>query len=1851
MTARLLLVVLALSALGMARPPAASPSPTPIPPPSATPAPTPLAFAPDPRPFTDAPDALGISVEGGENEEDPEDNSLTRYTEFRVQFPEAMVAPDRIDATDAPSPIVAWPDLDAEWTWRTQSQGVWRVKGPLIPGQSYRLRLREGLAPLSGQPLAVNEWGYEVETAPIEVTSEWWERETLSAQPQVPLKFNYPVRLADAAAGCWIQNRLTRERFPVEILLNRAVSDVAGDVVDLTTAADQPAPTAFRVRPREPLPVGSFYDLVVDGVADAYGGRPLLYPRVFPLGRTRFYEVDYVVARNWTRDRPHIEVKFRGLLSDAPLPPDAVKVEPAVPNLQLRREGERLLVDGDFDATRRYRVTLSAAITGDRGYPLAKSETWGATFRPREATLFFPEGLIRQRAALGLRFALLQANTGPITWRLARVPLERLTETQTAVRANAADVVAALNLTPVATGELPASTADQEVVRAIEWQPAPDQAPLSGPYVFTAVTRTEESKTLTNNALVFFNETVFTQKTTPAGTIVRLAGMADAKPLAGATVRVVTATLAEITRGVTDETGAVTFPAAALVGSAFFLADAGGVTSIDLTAPGAAFPGTGSTYAAAPPPYRGEIITDRPLYRPGEEVRFKGFLRRNDDGDLVAPAGARLEWRIESDGRSDRVAEGRVTVNAFGGWDAAWTPPAQGRIGGFRITARIGETDAGNTAFFRVEEFRNPPFSVVTEAIRSPRAGESTVQVSSEYFHGAPNVGSRVKWTATWTSDSDGEYYFGGDGDGFQRVDLYSEDRRTPAFDAEVSGETVLDGQGRATITTTSPFRDPGLRAHANVSWRIDVTGPDGQTITGGTTEKVVMNDATLGVRALTETPAPAIAFALNATARDPKADPPAEVNARFFLIRTKSVKERLAPFVYRYRNFDEYVLVEQRTAPANGTLTYSPGTPGRYVLVVSPLAGQPGITVSDEVYLTGEGEAEFPVQSDQALVLKPVVPGENDAPAPVGSTAAFDLLAPSPGVAWITVETDRILDAYTIPVPGNATRVEIPVKPGYAPNVRVSAYLLRPGKSDGLPGEMYHSAELRVARPGAKIDLAVTPDRPEYQPRQSGRVSVRATADGRPVANAEVTLSAVDDAILELGGWFLPHLLPTFLPEHPFTVVTRLALTGYVDGFSEKALTQKGVVVGEGGKDEFGDSRFVRQNFRPRILWMPSLKTNADGVATAAFETPDNLTRFRLVALAQTKENQFGAGDATFTVSQPLLVEPALPRFLRAGDEVELRAVARQKVADATPITLRCEPGPGLTLLGPAEVTRPSDKSQPTVATFRARVAENVPTTAIRFSATAPGDLTDEIDVTLPVAPRTIEVRESLAGPLSGGTFAPAKVAPASWTIGSVDVTLSTSPELTKLLGLPAVLDYPYGCFEQKSSRLLASTALARLLAFLPQPADRRENYGRVITETLAEFEKSLLPDDFLPYWPFGEEGNAFVTIQAAWAVAQAEAAGYAIPENLAAALPRAVRQIALRETRLEVEPTLRAFAFFALAQLGEGFDEDLTAAANELFLHRDRLTDEGRAFLAIALHTAELEPEHQQTLVRELPRTSDARAFNPATFSSAPRAEALAAWARLLVTPDDAASLPAPLAERLADATSLSTQENLWLLVAFNAFLAERSPARLGASLAPPPDARSENGTSAAWIARNLARLGNLTITGAPKSGAYVLAARRLLGPAEQQPVSRGLRLDRIVKNLTDPARTGSTDAPFRLGDQILISFRFHADQAQSYVALEDALPAGLEVLNPNLEMIGRFYQIPDDPGAPAAWLSFAEMRDRQTNLFFDDLSAGAHGYAILARATAAGVFAWPSAQLTPMYDARFYARTAPSTCVVVE
>ncbi|MBE2205801.1 MAG: hypothetical protein IAE94_15825, partial [Chthoniobacterales bacterium] len=1759
----------------------------------------------------------------------PAGQKIEPFASFSITFPTDIVTPDKIDTEGAESPLVAWPPLATNFYWRSPAEGDLQITGPRIPGQTYRFRLREDLKTLDGSLLPVSNWGIELSTDPLKVSSWYDEREQLNARPVVPLEFTYPIRIHDVADGLWFQDRTTRTRFPAEVSIP---SGEEGQGI--------PTPTRIQVTPRSPLPVGTTYDLVVEDVHDAYAGRSLPYPRVFPLGTTRPLAVDYVAARNWPTGKPHIEIKFTSELSEAPLPPNAVRVEPPVKNFSLRKEGSTLFVDGDFDPSTRYKVTVSSAVTGSRRFPMTADSLWGATFPRKPASLLFPPGEFRQQGALGLRFALIQSNTGPLRWRLARIPNEKLSAVLKRISTQpvAGDplLVDEFSLEVVEAGEFPAVTDDREELRKIE-----EKSAVSGPYIFEACADADDGKTIANRALVWFGDLALTQKLSPDTLTIRAAEMGNARPAPGVRIQLLTSELLEIASAVSDATGLVAFPRSVSTAASFFQITKNGKSSLWPALPDGQFP-SGTTYFTPRPDTLGRILTDRPLYRPGQDLKIKGFVRRKKGDALVVPQGQSVTWQIVKAWQNEVLASGTAKLTPSGGWSADWVTPDT-NLGEYQVRAKLGTADAGSPVSFRIEEFRNPPFSVTCEPLEPTKPAESVIRVSSRYFHGAPNAGSRVKWKAAWISDHESGYYPTEESEGFTQVDLHSQHARDGVFESVAEGESTLDGNGGVSLTSPPPFPDPGNRAHATVFWQVDVTGPDGQTITGGTTDEVVMNAMTLGVKAIEERPENSVRFELRAIPRVEAAPLPARIPVVLSLVKAKSVKEQIAPFVYRYRNFDDHIRVAEKDVPPTGTVDFSVKEPGRYVLVAGPVPG--GIPVSAEQTVTGPGESEFPIRNDEALQV--VAPKD---PVPLGEDAGFDIVAPSGGVAWVTIETDHILDSRTVDLPGNATRITVPTKEAYLPNAFASVYLLRPGGDDRIPGEMFGFTAFAVSDPSRELRVEPVLLKPAYEPRENITGSVRVTNNGQPVEGAEVTVYAVDDSLLTLGNWELPDIAAPFLPENSFHIITSPALRGLVEGISPGQLTQKGYTVGDGGGEEFGSVEFPRKDFKPLLFWNPALLTDRNGLVAFDTRAPDNLTRFRVIAFAQTAKNQFGADSGTFEVSKKLLIEPALPRFLREGDEIELRAVTRQKFSPHETLIVRCTSD--LTRNNPAPLEVSADKDAPVVVRFPAKVGKDVSQATVRFDVVSTGGdkTSDSVEITLPVLPRTIVVNESKTGAWSGDKFSAADFLPSSWRTsrGTFDTTLSTSPWLTKLTGLPLVLDYPHGCLEQQSSRILAFSSLAELLKWIPTNKRRDDNYRRAIHDSLEVLEASLLPDGLLPYWPMGTTGSPFVTIQAALATALAEAEGLEVPSRLAEELPAALH--GMIERTIKVPPTLRAFALFVLSQIAQ--DPNLAPAAEELFLERDKLTYEGRAFLALAF--GELDPKSAKArqLVSELPADFGEAPFDPQTFSSPTRTEALCLLARFSIDPKaNATTIRSRLEKLMESSSSLSTQENLWLLFSFKALLKAQPAVALAKTLRPTPEVVAPNKSAAGWTNRPLAQAVDFQVAGlgAGAKGMFLLQAKRQLGEEERTPVQKGMRIDRFVENRTDASRKGTPEAPFRIGDEILITYRFHSEKPQSFVALEDALPAAIEVLNPNLELFGKAFAVGTESGVNVPALSHSEMHDSQTDLFFNELAAGLHSYSVLARVTSAGTFEWPAAQISPMYDSRIFARTAPSSCVV--
>ena len=72
-----------------------------------------------------------------------------------------------------------------------------------------------------------------------------------------------------------------------------------------------------------------------------------------------------------------------------------------------------------------------------------------------------------------------------------------------------------------------------------------------------------------------------------------------------------------------------------------------------------------------------------------------------------------------------------------------------------------------------------------------------------------------------------------------------------------------------------------------------------------------------------------------------------------------------------------------------------------------------------------------------------------------------------------------------------------------------------------------------------------------------------------------------------------------------------------------------------------------MNADFRTTAYFEAGKVTDREGKARVHFKLPDNLTTFRLMAVAAGETDFFGAGDAKITTSKKVMARPALPRRL----------------------------------------------------------------------------------------------------------------------------------------------------------------------------------------------------------------------------------------------------------------------------------------------------------------------------------------------------------------------------------------------------------------------------------------------------------------------------------------------------------------------------------------------------------------------------------------------------------------------------
>ena len=1302
------------------------------------------------------------------------------------------------------------------------------------------------------------------------------------------------------------------------------------------------------------------------------------------------------------------------------------------------------------------------------------------------------------------------------------------------------------------------------------------------------------------------------------------------------------------------------------------------------------------------------LYTDRPIYRPGQPVYFKGILRERDDVMFTLPGATEAPVKIYDD-RGEIVYDATLPVNAQGSFSGEFTLDDEASLGYYQISVELAPNVQGSLTF-GVAEYRAPEFQVsATPAVDQVAPGD-TIQVAVEatYFFGGAVSNADVRYSVlardyTFTVDAPGYWSFED-----RNYDLYAPEYYGPFGEVVDEGVGRTDAQGRFLIEIPADLGDATRSQLYTIEAR--VVDESDQLVAARTEVIVHQGLVYVGLQPEEYVGTAGEENAVNVIVVDWDGEPVAGQEVAYEVVERRwfSVQEEDEFGRTTWTWEVEEIPVEG----ASGTVTTDDG--GRaQITFVPPVGGVYKVIASTEdargnairssafLWVSGEDYVNWRQENSNRIQLVT----DKDQYA-IGDTA--EVLIPSPwqgdAYALITVERGDIMTHEVLRLDTNSTIYELPIEEGHAPNVFVSVVLVKGvDENNPIAAFRFGLTQLTVETDRLEMDLTVEPnidvDAGEFAgPGDTVEYTITATDwQGTPVPNAEIGVSLTDLAVLTIAQPNSQDLLPFYYSERGISVRTSAALTISVD-----QATQTIIDTIKGGGGGFGEGGIfdVREEFVDTPLWAPSLITDENGQASISVTLPDNLTTWRLDARAVTtgEDGPMLVGQTTFDLlsTKPLLIRPVTPRFFVVGDRARLAAIVHNNTERAyeTEVTLE---GTGFALLdgvrhtqtvtvpaqGRARVDWPIEvlDVEAISAIFAANAGDGAYTDASR-PPLGQGDAR-----TLPVykyeVPETVGTGGTLYGPDAGSrTEAVALPRRFDVTQGELTVRLDRSLAAATVDGLDWLRHFPHECTEQVISRFLPNAVTYRALAALGvEDAELERNLTEQMNIALQRLYAQQHVDGGWG-WFQQDESNPVVTAYALIGLQEALQAGYPVDADV---LRRAYQFV--RGSLITVGPqettwrlNRQAFLIYALSYGGEGS----IGEASRLFDERQSLSLYAKAYLAMALHTLDPNDPRAMELVNDLNSALIVSATGAHweedfddwwNWNTDTRTTALGLMAMAQIDPDNP-MIPNIvrwlMVAREADHWE-TTQETAWSVMALTEWMVltgELQPdytfavelngeaVALEDNTATPENVKETEELRievAALLADEANRL-VISRDAGPGNLYYTAHLTAYLLVPEVEPLDRGISVSRKYSLLSDPDATPITEAP--IGEPVQVTLTIIAPNDLHYVVVEDPIPAGSDAVNPDLEttsQVGTQPQLQRDrplsQGWGWWWFSNVEMRDEKVVLYATYLPHGTYQFNYVIQPGLAGEYNVIPATAQEFYFPDVYGRSAGSIFTITE
>ena len=1274
--------------------------------------------------------------------------------------------------------------------------------------------------------------------------------------------------------------------------------------------------------------------------------------------------------------------------------------------------------------------------------------------------------------------------------------------------------------------------------------------------------------------------------------------------------------------------------------------------------------------------FRSVLFTDRGIYRPGETVYIKGVVRQLKGGIWSLPQAVRGKVRI-SDARGEEVLNKDVTISSqMGTFDLKFDIPKTAYTGSWDIsfTPQIkGQTDISGAYYnFQVEAVRQADFKVNLRPEKETYLSGDTAQflASAQYNFGSPLAGAKANWNLrrmrAWFEPK------GFDGYTFTpyflREDEYKEDGKLL-----LDSGSQLDDKGSLSFSAQLPKVNFPVTVYAE----LDVQSPARQDLFART--EVLVHPAAfyLGAKLVTEQVELGDTVQADLLALTPKgvrtsATVTADIRKeQWFSVRKAGLAGRLEwVSEKRVTNLPSQTV---QVGTDGGRLSFKPTEAGNYFVTLTS-KDSAGRTVLGgfSIMVYGKGQAYWKKTDDDLLVLKQ----DKDSYKP-GKTARIAVESPyENALALVTVEREGILDAWITPIKGGADYVEVPIKPSYLPNVYVSVTLVRGRSADpvtdkgldlGKPQGKVGYVNLTVLPDSKKMATAVKTNKTRYQPGEE--VTLKLTA--KPHAKntpAEIAVMVVDEGVLALTNYQTPDLFSVYYGSRPISVFT-MDNRVYVVG--QRNFGEKGENRGGGGAG-YAASKLGGADLRTNFSFTPYFKavvpTDKKGRAEVKFKLPDNLTKFRVMAVAMTAD-EFGSAQTSIQVSKPVMVTSNLPRFARKGDKFSCGAVVYNYEDKKGELTVSAHAEGAVTLSGPETKTVSVPLGQAQEVTWACEAAQNGEA-RVAFSVKG-GKAQDGVLAKFTVSP--VEKKQTLSVYAATQNAQEELLDKPGNLNEAADNRITLSLSSTALLNLKGsmvyLLTYPYDCLEQKMSKALPVIEGAPLVEDFK--LGDISAYKKQVQEILDLLPQYQYASGGLAYWK-NALPDPYVTAYALEVNYLAKQAGYQVQTkalNKAAAWMEtafnAKTSRAYKYSSLETD-TARAYAAYVLALYGK----NVQSAFNTLYAKADSLPLPAQAYLLKAAQASGRSQNIKNALGQRL---LNRVVFTPeSAYFDVPQEMP---WLHMDNTKGTALVLDAllyaqyPFEQSFQTAHWLLTQLNAeghWNNTNVNAAVFKALNTYYHAQESAEPDFEASVKLSGKTLAQALfkGRSMESKTTSVPFAAVYGNKAEARLKFAKEgagtlyytlgqvyepsryeKPVDGGFTVSRTITTLS-----GEPVSEIVAGERYKITLTVKNAVARNFVVVEDFIPAGFEIVNTSLatESAAQSETLAEENGYMSGF-DRSEKYDDRLAVFADYLPAGTHTYSYLVSASVPGTFAYPCLWASQMYEPAVFGRNATETLVI--